>query len=454
VTRWRGAFATTALLSAVIGIIGVRPAPLPVEQTRPQPSALSSASPSATGLFYTYHSSTAGFDVRLPLGWTAADKSQLFSRRSVRLLVIGNRRATVPPPPANQQTMPGQVPDWTQLASDQVVLELSESAGPGGPSADASATESSFPLDWSNARPIADGQGNVSTARSLLFQHLLRSFTLVARIGASAPPGDVAEIAGIVTSLTPEPIPTFGEYRGWRVIGPLTSFQIGAVMHFDSSLYRAYGFYFVRGARTVFAFLDSAYLFMGATKPCPIRYEIASRTFVCDATSERWSRVGKQVAGPFSFALAYHTTFVKDGLVLVGGGAGGGGRNTYDEAVEFSDPSVAPVTGASLTRAEILDRYSRLTSTTPVVRAAAKLVPSDHAMINRIISGSFVPTESPTVWVVAFAGDVKLPGSDTSHGRWTVLIADPRTGGVITAACCGDGDWPPGFDQLPDLARN
>jgi hypothetical protein len=439
---------------AGVGVVGVCPAPLPVEKPRPQPSALSSASPPATALFYTYHSSTAGFDVRLPLGWTAADKSQLFSRRSVRLLVIGNRGATVPPPPADQQTMPGQVPDWTQLASDQVVLELSESAGPGGPSADASATESSFPLDWSNARPIADGQGNVSTARSLFFQHLLRSFTLVARVGASAPPGDVAEIAGIVTSLTPEPIPTFGEYRGWRVIGPLASFQIGAVMHFDSSLYRAYGFYFIRGARTVFAFLDSAYLFMGATKPCPIRYEIASRTFVCDATSERWSRVGKQVAGPFSFALAYHTTFVKDGLVLVGGGAGGGGRNTYDEAVEFSDPSVAPVTGASLTRAEILDRYSRLTSTTPVVRAAAKLVPSDHAMINRIISGSFVPTESPTVWVVAFAGDVKLPGSDTSHGRWTVLIADPRTGGVITAACCGEGDWPPGFDQLPDLARN
>ena len=373
------------------------------------------------------------------------------NRRTLRLLVIGNQ-GTALPAPGNQTPSPGQPPDWTQLSPHRIVLELISISGPGGPRPDAANTESSFPLDWSNARPIADGQGNVATALSLSFQHMLRPLTLIARIGASAPPGDVAEIEGIVASLRPEPIPTFGEYQGWRVVGPLASFQIGAVTHFDSSVFRGYGFYFVRGARTVFAFLDSAYLFMGATKPCPIRYEIGSRTFVCDATGERWSRVGKQLAGPGSFALAYHTTFVKDGLVLVGGGASGGGRNTYDESAEFSDPSAPPVTTGSLTKAEILDRYSRLTSTTPIVRAAAKLVPSDLATISQVIRGSFVPTDTRTVWVVAFAGDVKLPGSDTSHGRWTVFIADPRTGGVITAACCGEGDWPPGFDQLPDLA--
>jgi hypothetical protein len=56
--------------------------------------------------------------------------------------------------------------------------------------------------------------------------------------------------------------------------------------------------------------------------------------------------------------------------------------------------------------------------------------------------------------VVAFAGDVKLPGSAEVHGGWSVFIADPLTGRVITAACCGEGDSPPGIDQLPDLACN
>jgi hypothetical protein len=457
-SRWRGALVTTALLMGVIAFASVRPGVPPVtERAPPQPSAspsASSAPAAAIGPFYTYHSATAGFDVRLPRGWTADDRTTLVNRRTVRLLVIGNQGTSLPAPSGNQTPLPGQPPDWTQLASEQIVLELLELAGPGGPSVDAAATESSFPLDWSNARQMADGQGSVATALSLSFQHMLRPLTLTARIGTSAPASDVADIADIVVSLRPEPIPTGGEYRGWRVIGPLMSFQIGAVMHFDSSVERAYGFYFVRGARTMFAFLDSAYLFMGAMKPCPIRYEAASRTFVCDATSERWSRVGKQLTGAGSFGLAYHTMFVKDGLVFIGGGAGGGGRNTYDETAEFSEQSAPPVMTGALTKAEILDRYSRLTSTTPTVRAAAKLVSSDAATISQVVRGSFIPTDTRTVWVVAFAGDVKLPGSATSHGRWSVFIADPRTGGVITAACCGEGDWPPGFDQLPDLARN
>ena len=56
------------------------------------------------------------------------------------------------------------------------------------------------------------------------------------------------------------------------------------------------------------------------------------------------------------------------------------------------------------------------------------------------------------VWVVAFRGDVRIAGSTEVRGRWTVFYADPATGGAITMACCSDGDWPPGFEALPDLA--
>lgn len=451
--RWRGGLATTALLVAVIAVASVRPSPPLDENVRPQPSASPSAlsaAPATPAPFYTYHSTNAGFDVRLPRGWAAEEQSGLINRRTVRLLVIGNQGTSLPrAAPANQTPLPGQTPDWTQLATDRIVLELTSLSGPFGPSA---GTESSFPLDWSNARPIADGQGNVATALSLSFQHMLRPLTLIARIGTSAPASDVAQIAGIVASITPEPIPTSGEYRGWRVIGPLASLPVGTVEHFSSNAPNGYGFFLVRGSKTVFSFIDRAYQFMAAMKPCRIRYEAVARTFICDDTSERWSRVGKQLPGPGNFGLPFHSVFVKDGIVLVGGSRGTSSRNTFDEAEEFADP-IAPIAPATPTKAEILDRYSRLTTTAPTTRASAKLVPADVAR-SRDVGRAYVPLEMRTVWIIAFAGDVRVPGFTDRHGSWTVFVADPQSGAVISASCCGEGDWPPGFDQLPDLAGN
>ena len=363
--------------------------------------------------------------------------------------MIGNQGTSLPPVPVNQTPLPGQTPDWTQLATDRIVLELTSLSGPGGPSAD---FESSFPLDWSAARLIADGQGNVATTLSVSFQHMLRPLTLTARIGSSAPASDVAQIAGIVASITPEPIPTSGDYRGWRVIGPLASLPVGTVEHYTSSTPNAYGFFLVRGSKTVFSFIDRAYQFMAAMKPCRIEYEHVPRTFVCNETTERWTRVGRQLSGAGTFGLPFHPVFVKDGIVLVGGSSNGGGLNTYDEAEEFADP-ISPIATATPTKAEILDRYSRLTTTSPTTRAAAKLVPADIAR-SREVGRTYVPLEMRTVWVIAFAGDVRRPGFTDEKRSWTVFIADPQSGAVISAACCGGGAWPAGFDLLPDLARN
>ena len=253
-TRWRGAFSTAALLALMIGAIGIRTTP--VERAGSQtsvPSPAVTAALATTAPSQGFHSTTLGFDVRLPRGWTAADESALFNRRSIRLLVIGNRGTDVPYP-ASTTPLPGQSPDWHQLASDRIVLELVMFSGPLGPSLE---TESSFPLEWASARPIPDGTG--SSVPALSFQHMLRSLSLIAHIGVAAPASDVSEINGIVASLTPEPIPAGGEYRGWTVLGPLASFPVGAVAHFTVGPSRAYGFFLVRGTRTIFAFLDSAY---------------------------------------------------------------------------------------------------------------------------------------------------------------------------------------------------
>ncbi|HKY52189.1 MAG TPA: hypothetical protein VJP45_13110 [Candidatus Limnocylindria bacterium] len=442
---WRGALATLVVLTAVIAVLGVRPT-----STAERAASQSSAPSPAASPSLTFHSKSSGFDVQLPRGWTATDESTLFGRSSVRLLVIGNRGTEVPYPP-DPSPPPGRVPDWSRMQPDRIVLELVLSAGPGGPSREAAATESTFPLDWGGARPIPDGSG--STAPALFFQHLLRGLMLVAHIGAAADQADVAQIPDIVASLAPEPIPARGEYRGWEVVGPLASYPVGTVTHFGSGPSSAYGFYLVRGAKTVFAFVDRAHLFMGAMKPCPIRYDLAARTFVCDGSGERWSRVGKQLAAPDFFGLPYRTAFVKEGLVLVGGGMGGGGRNTYDESVEFNDPIIAPLAMAPPTRTQILDRYAHITSTAPITRSSAKLVPADVIINSQVLPVSFIPAQTRTVWIIAFAGEVRMPGSANVHGHWTVFLADPLTGGVINAACCGAGDWPDGFDRLPDLAR-
>jgi hypothetical protein len=445
-SRWRGAIGTVVWLALAIGgisLAGPSSVPSVVFQPSNQPRATAEAA-SPTPRPGEYHSGASGFDVQLPPGWKAAEGQGLINRRTVRLVVIGNRDTDIP-----ASTNPAGA-DWSRVPTESIFVELQYFGFPGSRQPD---TETAFPLDWSRAQ--AGGTRGDFTISTLGFQHLLRPLTLVAYVGKDAPASDIAQLNLIVSSLRPEAIPPQGEYRGWTVVGRLDSFPIGAVRHVDQPASpNAYGFYLVRGARTVFAHIDHAYLMMGATRPCPIRYEAASRTFVCDATGDQWSRVGKLLTsgdGFGSFALAWHSAFVKDGLVLVGGGSSSGGPTRQDEAAEFNDPAARAVVPSGLIgRRAIVDRYSKLTSTMPITRSAAKLVPADVLLDSQIIPGSILTT-SP-VWVIAFSGDVRIAGSGEPFGRWTLFFADARTGGIITASCCGGGDWPPGFDALPDEA--
>jgi hypothetical protein len=382
--------------------------------------------------------SASGFDVLVPPNWTASDRIENFNRRSTRLLVLSN----APQPPAGAD---GLI-KWGDLPDNHAVLELVEFSFPGPPGA---SSESSFPLDWGIAQSTVGPDGALNPA--LRFQYLLQQLTLTAHYGPAASAADRDKIGEIVESIRPQPIPSSGVYRGWDVVGPLSTFPVGSVRHFNTPQSPVGGFFLVRGEHSVFAHIDRAYQFMGAMKPCPIRYDALSRTFACDATADRWSRTGAQLTGGGLFGLAYHTAIVKDGLVLVGGGSTGGGARPPLEAEEFADPVGLPV-AISPTRTEILDRYSQITTTSPIERASAKLVTRANALASDVIRGAAIRPDIDRVWVVAFSGDVRFPGGGDVHGRWALFYVDAKTGGAITMACCGNGDWPPGFDALPDIA--
>ena len=398
------------------------------------------ASTPAPTLSRGFHSA-AGFDLIVPPGWTASDRTEMFNRRSARLLVLSNGAQPV----ADAQT---GLLTWTDLPADHVVLELTEFSFPGGPGPQ---TESTFPLDWHAAQVAIGPYGQ---APMLHFQQLLRPLTLTAYYGPDAKDADRAALEPLVASIRPEVIPVSGVYRGWDVLGAIATFPIGSVRHFSTPQSAVGGFFLVRGAHTLFALIDGAYQFMGAMKPCPIWYDASARTFVCEATGDRWSRTGAQLTGGGLFGLAYHTAMVKDGLVLVDGSSMGGGERPPAEGDEFADPVDSPLPSIAPTKEEVLARYARITTTAPIERADAKLVTRGQALASAVIRGASIRPGIEQVWILAYRGDVRLPGSAEVHGRWATFYVDPATGGAITMACCGDGDWPAGFDALQDLAGN
>jgi hypothetical protein len=435
-TRWRGAVVTCATLAVTILLVLSLPARAPA-----QPGAGTPAPTPAPTLARNVLHSSEGFDLEIPSGWLGKVDDRQTNRSVMRRLLAGNHGLEAP------ELVPSA---WPSVPTDRVIVELVEYFGPPGVLQKTS-TESAFPLDWQKAQDLrSDGAFAV---RSLTFRHLGRALGFIAHIGPDAPAADVVRIPALVASLRPEPIPSSGIYRGWRVIGPVDSFALGSVTHFDAIAPNRYGFFLARGKETIFAHLDQAFVFNGGFMDCPVQYDPSTKTFVCGRSGDRWSRVGKLLtaqtpAGSDPFGLAYHEVLIKEGFLLVGGGMSGG-RIIEDEAFEFGDrvnlPSRSP-----FTRPEIIARLESIAAVAPIQRTAAKLVPSD-ALGSALFPGLTLPPGR--VWVVAFSGVVHSPQGDpsASMGNWVVFVADPTGGGVITAMCCDGADWPAAFDALTDL---
>jgi hypothetical protein len=438
-TRWRGALVTGAVLAPTI-VLMISLAPRPT--TAPaQPSASSPIAAAGRNLLR----SSEGFDLEIPEGWLGRVDNLQTNRSVRRLVLLGNRGLEAP----------SQIPStWPSVPTDRVIVELVEYIGGPPPIQPKTATEFGFPLEWQKAQELRpDGTFAV---RSLIFSHVGRRLGFTVHIGPDAPAPDVARIAPLVASLRPEPIPTSGFYRSWRVIGPLDSFAVGSVTHFDAVAPNVYGFYLARGQNTIFAHTDRAFVFNGGFMNCPAAYDSSTKTFLCARSGDRWSRVGKLLTAPTPtgsdpFGLAYQEVLIKDGLLLVGGGMSGG-RISEDEVVEFGDRAALPTRTVPFTRAEIVARLATITSVDPLERTVAKLVASD-SLGTTLFPG--LSLGSGPVWVVAFAGPVHTPQSQTSGsmGNWALFVADPVAGGVIAAMCCAGDTWPAAFDSLPDSGR-
>ena len=438
-TQWRGALVTCATLAVTILLVLSLPAGTPA-----QPGAGTPALTPAPRLARDVLHSSEGFDLEIPPGWLGKVDDRQTNRSVMRRLLVGNRGLEAP------ELVPAA---WPSVPTDRVIVELVEYFGPPAVLQKTS-TESAFPLDWQTAKDLrSDGAFAV---RSLTFRHVGRALGFIVHIGPDAPAADVARLPALVASLRPESIPSSGVYRGWRVIGPVDSFALGSVTHFDAITPNPYGFFLARGKATIFAHMDRAFIFSGGFMGCSVEYDTPTKTFLCARSGDRWSRVGKLMtaqspAGSDLFGLAYQEVLIKDGLLLVGGGMSSG-RISEDEVVEFGDRAALPMRTVPFTRAEIVARLATITSVAPLERTVAKLVASDSLGITLFPGLSL---QSGPVWVVAFAGPVHTPQNQTSGsmGNWALFVADPVGGGVIAAMCCAGDTWPTAFDSLPDSGR-
>jgi hypothetical protein len=263
-------------------------------------------------------------DVQVPPGWRAGDREEFFNRASLRLALIANGPLPASPDPYRYLTL-----------ESTMALEILEFVGPaagiGGFEED-----SVFPLDWSKARPASDPSGD--PVMLLTFRHVARSLAIRAHISALSSERDRDLISEIVASIRPDPIPTSGAYQRWESLGPVSTFPIGAVRHYDRPANEVGGYFIVRGMQHVFALIDKGYLMIGSHEPCPVRYDASARLFVCDATGDTWDRTGAVVKGQGPFGLARHPIGTKDGIVLVNPLTAIGGGQPATELIEFPDP--------------------------------------------------------------------------------------------------------------------
>lgn len=116
IARWGASAATLSLLTVVIAGTQLAPHPGPGSKIV-APIVDASAAPQV-GLFH----SAAGFDLVLPTGWAASDRTENFNRRTTRLLVISNGVQ----PTTNEQ---GLI-KWSDLPAENVALEMTDFSFP------------------------------------------------------------------------------------------------------------------------------------------------------------------------------------------------------------------------------------------------------------------------------------------------------------------------------------
>lgn len=427
---WRAGAAAALALAAAAVAVGSAPwptRPTPTGSTPAQTPAATAASPQWGALV----ESASGFRLRVPDGWTFNDSRVLVNRAVERLFSLSAHPLD---PPAPTQT-------WASVREDAVVLELWQYGGPRMPSA--ASEESEFPLDWSAAEALSDASAR--QARRLQFRHVFRPLALVAHVGPSAPQRDRDQLAAIVASMQPLPVPDEGSYLGAHVAGRLANLPQGSITLVGVGRPTATPMFIVRGRQHTFAFHASAFGGYGGMYACPLRYEPDARVFICDASGARWTRVGTPLAASAQFSLDWAPVAVRDGKVMVMPSRISG-PSVRDERAEFDAETIPLMRIAS--REAIVRRGLSLSSSGYPAVAEAKLVANADLARSGALPG-FADRSDP-LWAVAVSRSLPPGATGHSPGSWTLFVFDER-GKLLRVACC-IGDAPAGFSALPDLA--
>ena len=298
------------------------------------PAILSEETPAATAgpqqTATRFRSASGGFSLTLPASWSGQADDRILNRVDRRLFLISNG------PLDTSQIATSAEPggDWSLVPATRIVLELRERAGGPPPEVPtASVDQASVPPQWSTATAGTDGS---FATLSLRFGYLWGSMEWLAHVGPSAPQTDREALAAIAASIRFDDLPLRGNLPEARafVAGSVGDFPLGSTTLFKPGTDGpAQSFYLVRGAHHFFAIANQAYLGFGTQPPCTIRYDSAQRSFVCDATGDRWDEFGVRIAGDHQLDLGWLGVIVRADRVVVGGALVAGPRQV-DEGLD------------------------------------------------------------------------------------------------------------------------
>lgn len=259
-----------------------------------------------------------GLVTDVPVGWSL-DGLRGVNRGTQRLILASNIDvATLPTIPGN-----GDI-DAAALPGGAVTVEIESfcrliCTGP--------TEETSLPLDWSNAGPLAqrslpDGRHELAVG----FRWFGRPMFVVARWADDAPPADIASIATITARIRADPpLPAAGEYRGWDGVGPLSdippgtvrleALPVGAVIRSPGRLFDNGPFFIVRAPEGVTAFPQRPL----QDRRCAVAFDANSDRFTCtvDGRVFAWTRRGTYLGPDPASDMRPLTVVVRDGLVWV-----------------------------------------------------------------------------------------------------------------------------------------
>jgi hypothetical protein len=316
-------FATAATVALAATVIGALP---PAATT---PTAAVSAPAMARLPLYVSASGEAWFTMPVPAGWSVAQKPEETRGRSggVRAGLIANV-------PIDQFITGAAYPEhlaWASLPRDAIVIEMRDVCG--GTFCVAAASETTFPLRWSDAEVLtAGGPGTPAAlpatfdARQIRISYFAEGHVLITYVGDRASTQDRELADAVVAGIAPAPLPTSGVvHDAWLSLGAFGALAadepVFGTLPSQASLAPA-GYYVIRHGTGVLAHPMLAST--GVGQWCPLTWNATDATFSCPGRLEHWDRYGRALSANTADLEGFGTE-LKDGRAYLYFNSIGGG---------------------------------------------------------------------------------------------------------------------------------